>query len=68
MTGSKPWYTSKTIWSGLVTLLVLVGGFFGYNISPEEQKEIVVQFMAIAGAVGSLATIVSRKVATKRIG
>ena len=68
MDDSKPWWQSNGVWGGLVAVLAVVLGFFGYEIGGDVQGELV---EAVSGAValaGALWAIVGRIRATKRIG
>lgn len=63
----KKWYESKTIWGGLITILSIVIGVFGYTLSPEDAELLVGAFTAIGAAVGGIVGIVGRVKATKAI-
>jgi hypothetical protein len=68
MDDSKPWWQSNGVWGGLVAVLAVLLGFFGYEIGGDVQGELV---EAVSGAVALAATlwaIVGRIRATKRIG
>jgi len=64
---TKPWWASKTVWGGLVTLLAVVLGVFGYSITPEDQKQLVEILSQIGASVGAVIAIYGRIVATKRL-
>lgn len=64
---AKPWYSSKGVWGGVVTLLAMVLGAFGLALSPEESEQLVLAFTAIGGAVGSVLGIYGRMKATERL-
>jgi len=68
MEGTKPIWSSKTVWMALVTLLATFAGFWGYDFVAAEQQSIVDAVMAIIAALGSLGAIWGRTVATKKIG
>ena len=67
MTGTKAWYESKGMWGGIVTILVLIAGFFGYDIAPEDQKELVMQLTTLGGTVAAIVATVGRYIAKQRI-
>lgn len=56
----KPWYTSVTIWGGIITALSAILGPIGYSIAPEDQQQLAGICAAAAAAVGSLVTIIGR--------
>ena len=68
----KTWYTSKTIWGGIVTLLSVLLSVFGYDVSAEDQAQlsnlIISIVTVVAGAVGGILAIVGRIKATRPIG
>jgi len=68
---TKPWYTSRTIWGGLATILALVLGFFGYSVDEATKTLIIEQGPAlaagIAGAIGAVLTVWGRLKASKNI-
>ena len=66
--GTKPWWQSKTVWGGLVTLLAVILGAFGYDLGTEDQKQLVEILSQIAASVGAVIAIYGRLTATKRIG
>lgn len=65
---SKAWYASKGVVGGVVAVLSVVAGAFGYNLSPEDQEAIVVSIAAIGSAVGGLLAIYGRLHANRKIG
>jgi hypothetical protein len=58
MTGSKPWWQSKTIQSAAVGLLNVAFAVLGLDASGEETKAIVV---GIVGVIGTVGIILGRK-------
>ncbi|WP_201353807.1 hypothetical protein [Hydrogenimonas urashimensis] len=67
MTYEKPWYQSKGVWGGIVSILAIVLGVFGYTVSPEDQQAIVVALTSVGATVGSVVAIYGRIKATKRV-
>lgn len=63
----KKWYESKSIWGGLITILSIVLGVFGYTLSPEDAELLIGAFAALGAAVGGIVGIVGRVKATKEI-
>lgn len=63
----KKWYESKSIWGGLVTLLSIVLGILGYQMSVEEAEAVVLALTGLGATVGTLVGIVGRIKATKEI-
>lgn len=55
MTDSKPWWTSKTVWSGLITVAAsAIGVFFSVKVGVRD----VDQLSGYAAAIGSAATAI----------
>lgn len=63
----KPWYVSRGVWGGLITIICMVLGVFGYAISPEETEQLVLALTAIGGAIGSVVGIYGRVKAKERL-
>lgn len=63
----KPWYASKGVWGGLITLIAMVLGVFGYQLSPEETEQTVLALTAVGTAIGSLVGIYGRVKAKERL-
>jgi hypothetical protein len=64
---SKPWYQSTGVMGSIVAVMAAAGGFFGYSISPDDQREIVLWVSQAAGLVGGLTAWWGRVSATRRI-
>lgn len=68
----KKWYLSKGVLGGIVSLLSLIGGFFGYTVDAESQTVIansaVITITAITGVIGGITAIIGRVQASQRIG
>ena len=60
MTGSKTWYTSKTIWGSLIAMIAGIGGAFGLDLDPQTQVGLVDGVLKIVSAAGSLLAIYGR--------
>ena len=68
MNSSKPWYQSKTIWGGVVTVLaIVVNVVFKRAIDEHTQTQIVDTITGIAAGVGGLVSIYGRVKAEKSI-
>lgn len=71
----KPWWRSMGVWGNIVAILATGGGFFGYALTPEDQRtatsiavhgaDIVVGAVAL---LGELAGLWGRLRASRRIG
>ena len=68
MENSKSWWRSTTVISGLVALLGGIGTFFGYELAPADQAELVEIIAPVLVFVGSIGAIVGRFRASKKIG
>lgn len=67
MNEEKQWYESKTVWSGVVTLLAVALGAVGYTVTPEDQISLVAAVTAAAASIGSIVSIYGRVSASKKI-
>ena len=67
MEASKKWYESKGVWGGVISVIAIILGVFGYNITPEDQQTIVASLAALGATVGSIVAVVGRVKATKQI-
>lgn len=67
MNDSKKWYQSKSVWGGIVALLAVLLGAFGYSIGDGDQSALIDSLSVIGGAVGSLVAIYGRVKASKRV-
>ncbi|QYJ00764.1 hypothetical protein KUV46_15755 [Thalassovita mediterranea] len=59
---------SRGIWGGIVALVSLIAGGFGYVITPEEQEALVVGLSGLGALIGVVIGIYGRWKATKVIG
>lgn len=64
---NEKWYESRGVWGGIVGLVAMAGGYFGYQVSPDDQEALVVLIMGLAGSVGSATAIYGRIKASKKI-
>jgi uncharacterized membrane protein len=55
---TKPWWTSKTIWGAIITVLAVVLGFFGVQVDAETQALLVDNAVAAATAITALVGVV----------
>ena len=67
MNETEKWYQSRTIWSAIGTIVVLLGGLLGYNITDEDKEAFVVAAMGLVGSVTAAISWYGRVKATKRI-
>lgn len=63
----KPWYTSKTVWGGIIAVGAGVAGAFGVAISPADQAHLSDIVVVIATSIGGLLAIVGRIKASKAV-
>ena len=58
---SKPWWQSRTIWSGIVTVLVAVAALFGVAIPHELVLTGVMALISMASGAGAIVGRVTAK-------
>ena len=63
MEETKPWWTSKTLWTNAVMLGVTVGTFFGLELGLDPDAQI-----AVVGGIMAVVNIALRFVTTKAVG
>ena len=68
MDDSKPWWQSTGVWGGVVAVLAVGLGFFGYQISGDLQAELVETITSAIALGGGVLAIWGRIKATKTIG
>jgi len=68
MDGTKPWYTSQTVWASALAILGTVLSFFHVTFGAADQAAVVQAVIEIATAASSLWAIIGRLRATKAIG
>lgn len=59
---------SKTVWGGIIIVVATLAGFLGYQVTPDDQAQIIDLVTKIVDAVGGAFVIWGRIVATKKIG
>ncbi len=67
MNGSKDWYKSKTVWAGVVTMVIGILSRFGIGAvegTEDSIVEVIMQFVTIGGGI---MTIIGRVVAKGKI-
>lgn len=67
-TGWKCWYQSRGIWGALVVIGASVAGIYGYEIKPDDQKQLVELLVSASTAAGGLVALIGRFQAKHRIG
>lgn len=68
MSDTQPWYTSKTIWAGILGIVVpAIGLLLHVSVTDSQVQEIAGDAALIGGAVTGLAAIYGRVKATKVI-
>jgi len=67
MNGTKNWWQSKTMWAGIVTLVIGVLGSTGLSDMEGQQDVIVEKIMEILTAIGSLIVLYGRATAQSAI-
>lgn len=67
MNDIKNWWQSKTIWGGIITVLAVVLGAFGYTLTGDDQSLLVDIVSTIVGAIGGLLAIYGRVKASKKV-
>lgn len=67
MNDVKNWYQSKSIWGGIITVLAVLLGAFGYTLTGDDQAALVEIVSAIVGAIGGLLAIYGRVKASKTV-
>ena len=67
MEDQKPWYLSKTVIAGLVTLGIGIVGLLGVAGAEAEKGAMVESIVQIATGIAGIVAIVGRMTATKKI-
>lgn len=68
ITVGKPWYQSRVIWGGIISILAPIAGFLGVEIAPDVASDIATLAATAGGLVGGGLAIWGRLRATKPIG
>lgn len=67
MNETKPWYESKGMWGGIISLIAGLLGIFGIPMLPEIMESFTEVFTALAAAVGGVLAVYGRWRATHRL-
>lgn len=67
MDAIKPWYLSRTIWASLVTIVMSVGGLFGFSTSGLDPSSLTDTLLQAISGVAGIAAIVARLFATHQL-
>ncbi|MBP1850896.1 hypothetical protein [Rhizobium halophytocola] len=68
MDTTKTWYTSRTVWGGLIAVAAPLLQLGGLDLDQGLQGDLADTAVTLAGAVGGLLAIWGRLAATKSIG
>jgi len=63
----KAWYTSKTVWGGLIAVGAAIAGGFGVVVDADTQGQIADLIVVGVGTIGGLIAIYGRVKAGKTI-
>lgn len=64
---TQKWYQSRSVLTGLVSVLATVLGFLGVEFGPEEQEALIVSILGLGAVIAGVASIYYRIVAKKKI-
>ncbi len=67
MVDLKNWYSSKTIWGALISVVASVLHFAGIDLAPADKNQLVDAIVNIAGALGGLLAVYGRVTAKAAI-
>ncbi|KAB2693195.1 MULTISPECIES: hypothetical protein [Brucella/Ochrobactrum group] len=67
MNADKSWCLSRTVWAGLVTLILSLAGVFGVAADLIDQGALTDVLLQLATAIAGIVTIIGRIGATSRI-
>lgn len=67
MDDSKGWYSSRTIWGGIIAVGAAIAGAFGYTVSDVDQSQLMEIVSTVAAALGGVVAIWGRITASKSI-
>lgn len=68
MDAFKGFFSSKTVWAGMTTVVASVLGLYGYHVSADDQVTITDLITQTVTLVGGAVAIYGRVTATKQIG
>lgn len=64
---SKPWYQSRTIWASAVAVASSLAALFGHSVSGPDAGTLADSLLQIVTAASSVAAVVGRVAATKKV-
>lgn len=64
---ARPFWASKGVVGGFVSLLAWLGTMFGLDLAQTDVETLTMAFVAIAGAVASIVSIIGRLTAKRPI-
>lgn len=67
MIGTKPWYTSKTIWAGIISVMAALSGFAGFPLDATTKNVLVENALQLVTAIAGIFAILGRISASTRI-
>jgi hypothetical protein len=67
MNETEKWYQSRGVWGAAGTILMLIGGMFGYQLSGEELEAFIVFGTGMGGIFTTAVALYGRIKASKRI-
>jgi len=65
--GGKPWWKSKGVWGGVITVLAAGAGAMGIDVGPDAQDQAVKHITTLVGAGGGLFALIGRLMAKDKI-
>jgi hypothetical protein len=68
MTDIKPWWQSKTLWGGIVTLGSAALGLAGLDLGDADREALIELLTSLGAAIGGVIAIFGRITAKNRIG
>ncbi len=65
---NKPWYLSKTVLAGIVTMVIGIAGAFGFGAALEGEKDMLIDtVLQITTAVAGIVAVYGRLTAEKEL-
>jgi hypothetical protein len=68
MDATKPWYLSRTIWASVVTIAMSLAGLFGFSTSGIDGGSLTDTMIQAISGISGLAAVMSRLLATHKLG
>lgn len=68
MSANKPWYLSRTIWAGLITVMAAAAGLIGLSVTDTDQVLLIDTVLQAVTAFAGILAIIGRLAAKDRIG